>query len=49
MWESGLSKGGGSEQGECGGVVVCWSKGFIVEEDVEVKELAVEYEDVANG
>ena len=45
MWESGLGKGGGSGRGECGGVVVCWSVESIVEEDVEVEELAVEYEE----
>ena len=48
MWESGQGKGGGSGRGECGGVVVCWSKKFIVEEDAEVEELTVKYEDVVD-
>ena len=41
-----LGKGGGSARGECDGVVVCWSVESILEKDVEVEELAIEYEDV---
>ena len=46
MWDSRLENGGGSGQGECGGVMVCWSMESIVEEDAKLEELAIEYEDV---
>ena len=46
MWELGLGNGGGSGRGECGGVVVCWYVESIIEKDVELEELAIEYEDV---
>ena len=46
MWDSRLGNGRGSGRGECGGVVVCLSLESIVEEDTELEELAIEYEDV---
>ena len=46
MWESRLGNGGGSGQKECGGVVVCCFVESIVEEDAELEELAIKYEDV---
>ena len=46
MWESGLGNGGGSGREECSGVVVCWFVESIVEEDAELEELAIKYEDV---